>query len=379
MTYRPNGNSLKVVLAAGGTGGHTFPAQALAETLAERDHHTIFMTDHRGRFPGHVVQSNNLHRLAITSPAGGLMAKAKCLTSLVKSYGQARGLLRALAPDVVVGFGGYPSAPTVFAAWRLGLPLIVHEQNARLGKTNEWMAKRSDRVAMSFSGGAESTLPITVTGNPVRRAVVLVREAPYTAPTVDGPFNLLVTGGSQGARALAQRVPEALERLREDFRTRLWVTLQCPRSELPAAKERLNRAGIASEVAEFFEDIAVRVQNSHLVVCRSGASSVCELSVAGRPAIFVPYPHHKDQQQLHNAKALTDQGGGWVIEESDLSAEHLAKVIGDLAARPAKLANAAAAARDRGVPDAAEKLADLVETVAGHAPGNGHPMREAAQ
>lgn len=380
MSRHASGRTLRVALAAGGTGGHTFPAQALAEALVDRGHKAMFITDHRGRIANGAIAQQDIHRLSVLSPAGGMVARARSAISLIRAYGEARGLLRAVAPDAVVGFGGYPSAPTVFAASRLGLPLILHEQNAKLGKTNRWMSRQATAVATSFAGVAESgTGELVMTGNPVRRAVVLLRDSQYSQPAIDGPFNLLVTGGSQGARSLAEKVPAALERLDSGLRERLWVTLQCPRASLAESRERLTRAGIASEVAEFFDDIAGRIRSSHLVISRSGASSVCELAVAGRPAIYVPYPHHADQQQLHNARALTDAGGGWVMEEKDLSPKSLADLLSGLTREPAQLAAAAQSARECGLPDAADRLADLVERVAGFVPNNGHPIREAAQ
>ncbi|MEO1248309.1 MAG: undecaprenyldiphospho-muramoylpentapeptide beta-N-acetylglucosaminyltransferase [Pseudomonadota bacterium] len=380
MSRTASERTLRVALAAGGTGGHTFPAQALAEALVERGHKAMFITDHRGRIANGAIAQQDIHRLSVLSPAGGMVARARSAISLIRAYGEARGLLRAVAPDAVVGFGGYPSAPTVFAASRLGLPLILHEQNAKLGKTNRWMSRQATAVATSFAGVTEGgSGDIVMTGNPVRRAVVLLRDSTYSQPAVDGPFNLLVIGGSQGARSLAEKVPAALERLDNGLRERLWVTLQCPRASLAEAQERLTKAGIAAEVAEFFDDIAGRIRSSHLVISRSGASSVCEMAVAGRPAIFVPYPHHSDQQQLHNARALTEAGGGWVMEESELSPKSLADLLSGLAKRPARLSQAAQAARECGLPDAADRLADLVERVAGFVPRNGHPIREAAQ
>lgn len=373
--------NLHVVLAAGGTGGHTFPAQALAEVLADRGHRAIFITDHRGRISGRAIPSRDMHRLSVLSPAGGMMARARSAISMFKAYGEARGLLRAEAPDAVVGFGGYPSAPTVFAASRLGVPLVLHEQNAKLGKTNRWMARRAACVATSFAeaGAGEDAGLLRLTGNPVRRAVVMVREQPYEAPALGGPFNLLVIGGSQGARALARRVPAALALLDQPLRARLQVTLQCPRADLADAKATLEKAGISANVAEFFDDIARRLQICHLAISRSGASSVCEFAVAGRPAIFVPYPHHADQQQLFNARALTGAGGGWLMEEADLTPEALAELVAGLAADPARLASAAKVAFEHGVPDAADQLADLVQDIAGFVPSNGHSIREAAQ
>jgi len=380
MSRHANGQSLRVALAAGGTGGHTFPAQALAEVLADRGHKAMFITDHRGRIANGAIGQQDIHRLSVLSPAGGMVARARSLVSILKAYGEARGLLRAFGPDVVVGFGGYPSAPTVFASSRLKLPLILHEQNAKLGKTNRWMARQAKFVATSFPGVADhGTDTVVMTGNPVRRAVVLLRESPYTEPAVDGAFNLLVVGGSQGARSLAEKVPAALERLETGLRERLWVTLQCPRAELAEARERLTKAGIAAEVAEFFDDIAGRMRSAHLVISRSGASSVCELAVAGRPAVYVPYPYHADQQQLHNAKAVTDVGGGWVMEEKELSPKSMADLVTGLAKQPNRLAVAAKSAHECGLPDAADRLADLVERAAGFAPSNGHPIREAAQ
>ena len=382
MSAVPTRDGLRVVLAAGGTGGHTYPAQALAEVLLDRGHQVIFVTDNRARIRGGLIASRDVHRLSVVSPAGGMAARARSAISMIRSYGEARGLLRAEAPDAVVGFGGYPSAPTIFAASRLRLPLVLHEQNAKLGKTNRWMARSARCVATSFAeaGRAEALdeSRLKLTGNPVRRAVVAVRETAYAPPEADGRFNLLVIGGSQGARALARRVPAALALLDDKLRERLHVTLQCPRADIVEANTVLEKARISADVGEFFDDIARRIRESHLTISRSGASSVCELAVAGRPAIFVPYPHHADQQQLHNAKALTQAGGGWLMEQDALSPKALAGLLTELAAEPTRLEAAATATRERGVPDAAARLADLVQDIAGLAPGNGTPLREAA-
>ena len=358
-----------IVLAAGGTGGHMFPAEALAAELLQRGFPVALVTDRRGQAFGERLPGVALHRIRAGRIGAGLMGKVTALAETALGTLEAGRLLRALAPAAAVGFGGYPSVPTMLAATRLGLPTLLHEQNALLGRANRLLAPRVGTIATSFAnvGGlrAGAAARIVETGNPVRGAVAALRGAPYVAPG-DGRIEILVIGGSQGARILSATVPEALARLDPDLRARLFV-MQQARPEDLAEVERAHAAhGIAAEVAPFFEDVPARLARAHLVISRSGASTVAELATIGRPAILVPYRFAADDHQSANARALAEVGAAWVMPEASFTPPRLAEQIALLLAAPQSLAAAATAAHRLGRPDAAERLADLVAAAAGH-------------
>ena len=381
-------NHRPIVLAAGGTGGHIFPAEALARALLDRGRRVILVTDRRGQGFGSALPEVAVHRIRAGSPSGGVSAKARALLSMVIGYGQARGLLRALGPSSVVGFGGYPSVPTVFAATRLHLPVLLHEQNAVLGRANRLFVRKADVIATSFpaveqlaevDGGR-----IVLTGNPVRPAIAALRTRPFQPPEPDGPFEVLVTGGSQGAHVFSELVPPALAQLPEELRQRLRVSQQCRREDLAAARRAFGAAGIACDLADFFRDMPERLARAHLVICRSGASTVAELATAGRPGILVPYPHAMDNHQTVNALAVAEAGGAWLQPQATLDPAALARLIEALMGHPDTLTRAAAAARAFGHADAAANLADAVLDLAGDDGNGGHaeedvPPREAAE
>jgi len=274
---------------------------------------------------------------------------------------EARRLLKRLAPSVVVGFGGYPSIPTVIAAAMLRVPVVLHEQNALLGRANRRLAARAAAIATSFARVA--LLPdgraARMTGNPVRPGILAVREWPYAAGG-DGALSIFVMGGSQGAHVFSEVVPAALALLPDALKTRLSVVQQCRSEDLEDARAAFATAGVKAELAAFFTDVPDRLAACHLVIARAGASTVAELGVAGRPAILVPYPFATDDHQTANAEAFAETGGAWVIGQRAFKPEVLAQRIEMLVSRPDILARAAAAARAAGQPDAAERLADLV-------------------
>jgi len=359
-----------VLLAAGGTGGHLFPAEALANALARRGIAFDLATDRRaagyaGKFPArriHVLPSDTLRsrnplRLA--------------LTLLVLGYGILRAvlLLLWLRPAAVVGFGGYPTLPPVLAAWLLRIPRIVHEQNAVLGRANRLLAARASAIATGYPGilAQKAALAIKAvhTGNPVRAAVREAAAHAYEEPAAEKPFRLLVFGGSQGARIMSEIVPGAIERSAAPLRTRIRVVQQCRAEDIGEVKAIYARLGVPAELAVFFNDMPERIAASHLVIARSGASTVAELAAIGRPSILVPLPHALDQDQLANATVLVAAGGALLIRQDGFSAERLAQELSQLAEKPAMLAGMAAAARAAGRADAAERLADLVMRVAG--------------
>jgi UDP-N-acetylglucosamine--N-acetylmuramyl-(pentapeptide) pyrophosphoryl-undecaprenol N-acetylglucosamine transferase len=360
-----------VVLAAGGTGGHLFPAFALAEELGRRHLAVDLVTDTRGGRYGEDFPARAIHRLASATLAGrSLRAAAKTGTTLMRGMAGAFGLFRRLRPHVVVGFGGYPSFAPVVAARVLGLPTLLHEQNAVLGRANRFLAAYVTAVATSF----ENTKFLKVgrrpmvrhVGNPVRAQVLQWADQPYRVPEARDPFRLLVFGGSQGARAFSELLPPALARLPAAARDRLVVVQQCRAEDLDGVKAAYQQQGVRAHLQSFFPNLPEEMAQAHLVIARAGASTVAELAVLGRPAILVPLPHAIDNDQRLNAMRLAESGGAWCIEQGDLSPERLAANLAEAMAAPARLAVAAAAAKRQGRPDAVARLADLVEELIGN-------------
>ncbi len=369
MTSRNDG---PIVLATGGTGGHVFPAQALARALIARGYRLVLVTDRRGSAYGGLLGDLETHRIRAAGISGrGLTAKISAVLQLGLGLLQARRLLKQLGPRAVVGFGGYPSVPTMVAAAQLRLKTVIHEQNAVLGRANRILAPRADRIATAFDTVAmlqEADAGRAVrTGNPVRPEIVAAAR-PYQVPADDGPIEILVTGGSQGASIFAEIIPAALAALPDDIRARLKVTQQCRESDLDTVRRSYAAGGIAAELATFITDMPERLARAHLAICRSGASTVAELAAAGRPAIMIPYPHAIDDHQRENAARLCDAGGGWHLPQADANAAALSALVGALLAEPAKLQRAAACAARIGVPDATERLADVVCELIGDAP-----------
>jgi len=358
-----------MVLAAGGTGGHLFPAQALAEVLVERGFVIHLMTDARGlsyggRFPAadsHAISSATV----TTSKPWRLPVQG---WQLARGYMQSRALLKAIAPLAVAGFGGYPSVPPLIAAQRLGIPIVLHEQNAVMGRANRFLARRARAVATSFpevAGLAGIKARIAFTGNPVRQAVLAVRDAAYVAPGAVEPFDLLVFGGSQGARFFSDFVPAAIAELPQAVRRTLKISQQCREEDLKRVKAAYEALKVEAELAAFFADLPQRMAGAHLVLARAGASTVAEIAVIGRPAIFVPLPHAIDNDQLRNAENFARAGAGWVVREAEATPDGFAALLTRLRYGETDLAAAAAAARALGVPDAAMRLADVVMETAG--------------
>ncbi len=355
-----------IALAAGGTGGHVFPAQALAATLEARGHRLALLTDTRGHRYGGVLERIETHAIRSASPsAPGLVAKLSAVARLVLGTNEARRLLRRLKPSAVVGFGGYASVPPMFAAHRLGIPTVLHEQNAVLGRANRLLARRVDRIATSFPTTrrvpAEAERHIICTGNPVRPAIAALGRSPYRAPRANEPIKLLIFGGSQGAEALSRVVPAALAKLPNHLKARLVIVQQCRPEDLDAVTVNYRDAGIRAECARFFDDMAARLEAAHLVIARSGASTVAELAAAGRPAILIPYMHALDDHQTANAEALVAAGAAWQMRQADLNVDRLLALIEALFDTPEKLDRAAVAALGFGARNAAHALADLVE------------------
>lgn len=373
-----------IVLAAGGTGGHVFPAEALARELSGRGHSLVLVTDARGAVYGGALAELPVHRIQAGTPAAGSVgARIAGLFRAAVGTWQARRLLQRIAPDAVVGFGGYPSLPTVLAAVTLGIPTVLHEQNAVLGKANRFLAPRVSAVALSFSATRrlrDNDQPrAEVIGNPVRAEVLAVRDAAYAAPDAQGPVRMFVLGGSQGAEVLSDVVPRAVALLPPEVRARLHVAQQCRPETLGMARRGYASAKVKAELSAFFHDVPRRLKKAHLVICRAGASTVSEIAVSGRPAVFVPLPHASDGHQAANAVALVDAGGGWLIPQPEFTPEGLAALLARLFAVPHELSAAAAASRSAGRPAAAHDLAELAERLMARrlSQVSGEPMRAA--
>jgi len=358
-----------IMLAAGGTGGHLFPAFALAQELRRRGYTVDLITDMRGDRYGSDFPARTIHQVpAATITGKDPVALLNTLIKLGKGTTRAKSILKEVRPLVICGFGGYPTFPPLLAARLIGIPSVLHEQNAVMGRANRMLAGRVDAIALSFEKTihVEGALAAKArhTGNPVRDAVVQAAATPYPEPSADGPFQLLVFGGSQGARYFSDLLPPALEQLPADVRARLRVVQQCRDEDMARVEAAYAAAGIVSNLSTFFADLPGIIAGSHLVIARSGASSVSELSVIGRPSILVPLPHALDNDQLRNATFLQQAGGAWCIEQKDLDAARLAAELTRLARDPGLLHNAAKAAKGVGKPDAVARLADLVEEVA---------------
>lgn len=354
-----------IVLAAGGTGGHVFPAEALATELGRRGCRLALVTDQRGGSLRGTPADVAVHRVMAAGMAGkSFAARLRGAPELALGTIQARRLLKRLAPDAVVGFGGYASVPTMLAAGLVGVPAAIHEQNAVLGRANRLLASRAALIAGSFaefSGvPAESGVRIVHTGMPVRTEFAEARDVPYVPYGDDDPVNLLVLGGSQGARVFSHIVPEAVGALPESWRRRLRIVQQCRPEDLDAATAAYAGLGLEPELSTFFDNIPRRMADAHLVICRAGASTVAELTAVGRPAILVPYPHAIDDHQTANAHAVDEAGAGWLMPEDSFTGASLAARLESLFILSSTLTAAAACARAAGRPDAAARLADAV-------------------
>ncbi|MFV0244386.1 MAG: undecaprenyldiphospho-muramoylpentapeptide beta-N-acetylglucosaminyltransferase [Qingshengfaniella sp.] len=354
------------VLAAGGTGGHMFPAQALAEALLARGWRVKLSTDERGaRYTQAFPDAVRIDQVpSATFARGGVMAKLKAPVLIAEGIWEAASRLRRDPPAVVVGFGGYPSIPALSAATLPKLPRVIHEQNGVLGKVNRYFAKRVDAVACGIWPTAlpEGTTAYH-TGNPVRGAILARAGAPYIPPG-DYPMSLLVIGGSQGARILAEVVPTAISLLPEGLQSRLRISQQARDEDLTRVTTFYSHSGIEAEVMPFFADVPARMADAQLVISRAGASSVADLCVIGRPAILVPYAAAAGDHQTANARAMLGAGAAIVMPESKFTPEALATQIRAVLENPGAAVKMAHGALDTGLPDATEQLVELVEEIA---------------
>ena len=355
-----------VLLAAGGTGGHLFPAQALAHVLAARGVPVELVTDFRALRYGQDFPARKVHSVASATPAGGFGGKARAALMLAAGTGSSIRLLLATKPRVVVGFGGYPTVPPMLAAAMLRMPCVLHEQNAVMGRANRVLARRATRIATGFPLAAASPDVLAktiVTGNPIRPAVLAAATRPRR--TAYNRLKVLVTGGSQGARVFAEIVPAALALLAPDERARIDLVQQARPEDLARAQATYHQLGFAADLAPFFADLPDRIAAADLVIGRAGASTVSELAAIGRASILVPYPHALDADQAANAVELARTGAAEVVAQAQFTPEDLADRLRAALANPDELTRRANAAKSAGILDAADRLADLVLAVAG--------------
>jgi UDP-N-acetylglucosamine--N-acetylmuramyl-(pentapeptide) pyrophosphoryl-undecaprenol N-acetylglucosamine transferase len=354
------------VLAAGGTGGHLTPAYALAHELERRGHQVALITDARGAaipgkpdfLPAHVLPAGRFGKNPLGWPAA--------IRAVLQGRSMAKRLYREFEPSAVVGFGGYPALPALLAARSAPVPAVIHEQNAVLGRVNRLLASRMSAIATAYPI-VKRLKPahkdkVHLVGNPVPAKVLALRDQDYPTPSEQGPLRVLVTGGSQGARVLSQVVPAGLALLPEDLRARLQVTQQCRPEDLEAVRAIYAEDAIPAELAIYFEDMDARLAEAHLFIGRAGASTIAELTAVGRPAILVPLAIATDDHQAANAREMVDAGGARSISEHAFTPEALAGQVTELARSAESLAQAAHAAWNCGHPDAAAKLADLIES-----------------
>ena len=362
---------MNFVLAAGGTGGHMIPAHALAAELKARGHGVMLVTDARGQripglFDGIPVEVLRAGRLSKTP--WGLVSAAR---SIMAGRRQAKFIYKRHRPEVVIGFGGYPAFPALLAASALGIPTVLHEQNAVLGRVNRLLAGEAKAIATAYER-VERLKPAhqaktVLVGNPVRASIVRLGEMPYPPFDAIAPLKLLVTGGSQGATVLGEVVPAGLGELGENLRHRLQVVQQCRADDLERVRETYRALGIPAELSTYIPNMDVKLGECHLMIGRAGASTIAELTAAGRPAILVPLPIATDDHQTANAREMARAGGARMIPQSQFTPEALARQIEALAKDPEALNNAAGRSLSVGRPHAARDLADLVERVGGGA------------
>lgn len=355
-----------MLLCAGGTGGHLFPAEAVAHELVARGYEVHLAADHRiGNYASN-FPATEIHEIkSATFGSKNPFAILKAAWKLMSGYKQSRALIQKLQPLVVAGFGGYPTVPPLLAASRMDVPCLVHDANAVLGRANKLLSPRVHKTALGFGSvqGADENTAI-VTGNPVRPAVIEASKKAYPSRGENDPFHLLVFGGSQGAAFFGEAIPEAIKLLPEAQRKNMRIVQQARPEDEEAVRQAYVDMGIEAEVKPFFDHMARHIANAHLVISRAGASTVSELAVIGRPAFLVPYPHALDHDQANNAATVAAEGGAVIFQQSALRPQLLADELSRVISDPKKLALAAKSAKKTGKPDAAKVLADMLEALA---------------
>ena len=366
------------VLAAGGTGGHMTPAHAVAQELTARGHRVALVTDERGaRIPG-LFEDVQTHVLPAGRMSGGVRGWIRGWAAIREGRTMARRLYESFEPSAVVGFGGYPALPALLGAFAERIPTIIHEQNAVLGRVNRLVAWKVAAIATAYPDvrrlARRHARKVHLVGNPVREAVLALREEPFPVFSEESVLRLLVTGGSQGASILSSVVPAGLGMLPISLRRRLQVTQQCRAEDIERVRRFYADLEIPADLATYFNDVPEKLSWSHLVIARAGASTLAELTCAGRPAILVPLPSAMDDHQTANAREMTEAGGARTIAQSRFTAVELAKQMQKMAMEPGALQNAAKRARACGRPDAAREMADLLESI-GPAPIMNDPLK----
>ena len=357
-----------VILAAGGTGGHIFPAIAVAEALLSRKYTISLFTDTRGIDLGSSMSEVTVHRINASGIGRGVITKAKAALSMGIGTIQARRLLHSIRPCCIVGFGGYSSAPTMVAAIMSGFPTVIHEQNACLGRANKLLASRASVIATSFEktkGIIPSNTPkVVVTGNPVRRAFSNVRDQPYPPIGPRGKsVRILVLGGSLGATIFSDVIPRAITEMPGKLRHNFTIEQQCRSEDIDRVHKTYEKAGIRPNLRTFFDDVPKHMAAAHIVISRAGASTIAELAEVGRPAILVPYPNALDDHQTVNARAVDDRRAGWLIPQESFTAKRLIQRLERFITLPNTLPNAAKMAKACGGLDAANAVADQVDLI----------------
>ncbi|HEX5536479.1 MAG TPA: undecaprenyldiphospho-muramoylpentapeptide beta-N-acetylglucosaminyltransferase [Sphingobium sp.] len=359
------------VLAAGGTGGHMIPAHAVAQELMARGHHVALVTDERGaKIPG-IFEDAAVHVLPAGRMQGGPLGWAKGVRGIVAGREMARRMYSTFRPGVVVGFGGYPALPALLGAIKDGIPTIIHEQNAVLGRVNRLLARKVNAIATAYPVverlKGKHDYKVHLVGNPVREEIMALRDEEFPSLTEESVFRLLVTGGSQGANIMSQVVPEGLSLLPVSLRRRLQVTQQCRPEDIERVRATYAELEIPADLATYITDMPEKLNWAHLVISRAGASTLAELTVAGRPAILVPLPSAMDDHQTVNVRELVEAGGARAIPQAHFTPVELAKQMQKMAMEPGALQNAAKRAWNCGRPNAARDMADLLESI-GNAP-----------
>ena len=369
-----------VVLAAGGTGGHVYPAESLAAEMLNRNYRLVLITDCRGDAYGGVLGDLDTYRVRSSGVAGkNIIAKIKSVPEIAVGVWQAHKILSQLQPNVVIGFGGYASIPTMVAASFGSYKTAIHEQNAIFGRANRLLAPRVDRVASCFSELEQvpnSVLnKVVESGMPVRTTIIDQRETPYPELNDNSPIHLLVLGGSQGARVLSDVIPDAIINLPSYLKARIHITQQCRPEDLDRVRAQYLCAKINAELSSFFTDVPEQMARAHLIIGRSGASTVAEALVVGRPSIMVPYKYAIDDHQTKNAHAVDEAGAGWLMAEKSFTFESLSNRLENLLSISNTLIKAAARAKASGRPDATKRLADIIEELMTQSGSNDNKLK----
>ena len=360
-----NSNPGIVALAAGGTGGHLFPAEALAGKLTSRGFSTVLLTDHRAKKFGEDSQYQSVHIiLSGTFQNANLFKVLSAGLKLVWGIWQSMRVLLSVSPKVVVGFGGFPSVPPLIAARFLRIPTIIHEANSKMGRANRFLAKSATAVALSIAGvnsNLKKESKVTETGNPVRDAVLKECDSPYPNRSATEKFRLLIFGGSQGAHFFSEMMPQVIASLSPQYRSQLEIVQQCRTEDFSLVEQYYQKLGITAVIKSFFADLPKQIALSHLVICRAGASTISELAAIGRPSILIPLPNSIEQDQFENAKIMHEQNAAHLLQQDAADVESLKDFIEDSIKNPKKLSEIAQNAKKMGKINASDNLANLVE------------------